>query len=66
MTFLRVVAPSVFALWPLDGGLPVWSRRADPQWLADQLEREAVAAGWRRVSLWPLARRDGRPEDEAS
>jgi len=45
VTFLRVVTPTCFSLWPLPDGRPVISRRIDPDWLADQLQREALASG---------------------
>jgi hypothetical protein len=45
VTFLRIVTPSAFAFLPLDGSAPVWSRRVAPEWLADELEREALASG---------------------
>jgi len=44
VTFLRVVTPNCFALWPLPDGRPVISRRVDPDWLADQLQREALVS----------------------
>lgn len=60
MTFLRIVTPRVFAFLPLDGGQPVWSRRADPLWLADQLAAEALRN--RQLPLRDI-RGIGRAED---
>ena len=54
VTFLRVLTPNCFALWPLPDGRPVISRRIDPDWLEEQLQREALAS----APAAPTARAD--------